>query len=346
MLQRTGLLVTILMMLLFSGNILFVYGITSSKKIRVAVSVQSLEGIVRDISGEYIDIISILPAGAEPHNYQLPPDKITMLKDADLFIFTGHFAFEDVLERAYPNKEILTLNKTSITYDGYKIKLLSVPRMKGYNPHGYWIYPDNAFSIAEAVADKLSALDPDHAPFYKNNLALFRDKIKLLKDMYKDIAEEYNLAGEPLVIGFPAEQYFVAPLNMDIIAVIVKGEGLTISGNELQTAREKLLESDKPLIIASGISKMLSVSSIFNELSSDTGARIAFVSIVDTNIDSYIGMMYYNLGIVSSTLSSMQYKKSTSSSVSVNYALAIFSITLILIMIIESIYIVRLREVD
>ena len=345
MLQRSEkFLVIILMILMFSSNILLVYGLKSSK-IRVAVSIQSLEGIVRDVAGEYIDIISILPAGAEPHNYQLPPDKISMLKDANLFIFTGHFAFEDVLEKAYPDKEILTLNKTSITYGGYKIKLFSMPGLKGYNPHGYWIYPDNALSIADAVVDKLSALDPDHASLYKNNLALFRDKIMLLKDMYRDIAEKYNLVGKPLVIGFPAEQYFVAPLNMDIVAVVVKGEGLTISGNELQTAREKLLESDIPLIIASDISRTLSVSSVFDELRSDTGARIAFVNIVNTDIDSYIGMMYYNLGVVSSTLSSIQYKNS-SSSININHALIIFSITLIIIILIESIYIVRLREVD
>ena len=336
------LLLSFLFLGVFSSHIPASFA--SNHKIKVAVSIQSLGAIVKDVLGDYVDIIYILPEGAEPHNYQIPPDKISMLSNVSLFIFTGHFAFEEAILNSYPNKDVLTLNKSSLTYGGYKITLLTIPGSSGYNPHAYWIYPDNALSIARAVVDKISSLDPEHKVIYKNNLMLFEEKIALLKNMYEYISKKYDLVGKPLVIGFPAEQYFVAPLNMDIVAVIVKGEGLTISGNELQSAREALLESNTPLIIASDISRVLSVSSVFEDLESDTGAKIAFVNIVNTNIDSYIGMMYYNLGIVSSTLSSMKYTSSKSSS-NINYALVIFSITLLLILIIEGIYIMRLREV-
>ncbi len=316
----------------------------SSSKIKIVVSIQSLGAIVKDVLGNYVDVIYILPEGAEPHNYQIPPDKISMFSNASLFVFTGHFAFEETIMNAYPNKNVLTLNKSSLTYGGYKITLLTMPKASGYNPHGYWIYPDNALSIAKAVVDKVSSLDPVHKAIYESNLILFEEKIISLKNMYKYISREYGLSGKPVVIGFPAEQYFVAPLNMNIVAVVVKGEGLTISGNELESAHEALLESNKPLIIASDISRTLSVSNVFEDLESDTGAKIAFVSIVDTNIDSYIGMMYYNLGIVSSTLSSMKYTSSKSSS-NINYALVILSITLLLLLVIEGIYIMRVREV-
>lgn len=328
-------------------NIIFMnssYASASSEKIRVAVSIQSLGGIVRDIVGGYAEVIYILPSGAEPHSYQLPPSKLSEFEDADLLVLTGHFRFEETIEETYPNKLILTLNSSSMKYGGYNITVFSLPGMEGYNPHGYWIYPDNALSIAKAVADKMIIIDSFHKEVYKNNLLVFEHKIASLKEMYLRISKQYKLANKPLIIGFPAEQYFVAPLNMSIVATIVKGGGLTISGKELQLAREKLLESDIPIIIASDIARTLSSSSIFDELSSDTGAEIAYVNIVGSSVDDYFSLIYYNLGIVKSTLDSKQYYRGCGSG-NINSMLIILSITLLMIIVMQGIYIVRLREI-
>ena len=320
---------------------------SAQNRIKIAVSIPTLGSIVKDITGNYADIIDILPPGAEPHSYQLPPNTINEFSDVDLFVFTGHFRFEKTVIDAYPNKEILTLNRKSMKYGNYPIKLFTLPGMNGYNPHGYWIYPDNALSIAKAVVDELMKMDPSNGKIYRDHLENFERNINQLKRMYSYLDERYRLRNKPVVIGFPAEEYFVKPLNMDIVAVVVRGEGLTISGEELLTAKEKLLESRTPIIIASDVAMMMSVSSIFTELCSDTGAKIAYVDIVSSDMDSYIGMMYYNLGIVSSTLNSLVYRRNGHGyGYNINMSLIILSITLLVIMIIEAIYIIRLREVS
>jgi len=317
------------------------------KRFNVAVSIQSLGGIIKDAYGDVVNITYILPEGAEPHNYQVTPDKIESLSNADIFVFTGHFSFEYTLMKAYPDKPTIYLNLRTGYYGKYKITLLPYPGKKlseGYNPHGYWLYPYNAIKIAAAFRDILDKIDPIDSRYYNTLYENFRDKVNSIIKMYRDVSIKYGLEYSHVILGFPAEEYIVAPLNMSIVDIIVRGPGQVITPNEVDKDIKILSNYTNNLIIASDIAVNMAVGNLIRSISSKVSARVIYVDVIGFNFDSYIALMYYNLGRIAGGYLTNTYRKSGSND-EYNKILMIFIVLLIVIVVVEALYIYMLSKV-
>jgi len=317
------------------------------KRFNVAVSIQSLGGIIKDAYGDVVNITYILPEGAEPHNYQVTPDKIESLSKTDIFVFTGHFSFEYTLMKAYPGKPTIYLNLKTGYYGRYKITLLPYPGKKlseGYNPHGYWLYPSNAIKIAAAFKDILDRLDPVNSGYYNALYEDFKNKVDSIIRMYKEVSVKYGLEYSHVILGFPAEEYIVAPLNMSIVDIIVRGPGQVITPNEVDRDIKILSNYTNNLIIASDIAENMAVGNLIRSISSKVSAKIIYVNVIGFNFGSYMALMYYNLGRIAGGYLTNTYSKSTHSD-EYNKILMIFITLLIIIVVVEALYIYMLSKV-
>jgi len=340
---------SILLMLLFLPTIFTyspVYG--EPVKFKVAVSIQSLGGIIEDSFGDYVDITYILPEGAEPHSYQVTPDVVKSLADVDIFVFTGHFSFEYTIMDAYKDKPALYLDTKTGYYGGYKLVLLPYPRkniQEGYNPHGYWLLPDNALMIAAAFRDLLKNLDPTNSELYDKSYNMFKMEIDEIKSMYSKISVKYGLQDANILLGFPAEEYIMYPLNVNMIDVIVRGPGQTITPQELSQAVDILSSSPNKYIVVSDVAISMAVGKILKDIRNQVNAKVIYIDVVGASFTSYKDLVYYNLGRLSGGILAESPGSGGGGNSELNYVLLLFVAFLIIIIIVEAIYIYLISRV-
>ena len=340
---KSSSILLILLIIISISSVGYNYGYR--RKFLVATSIQSLGGIIRDAYGDIVDIINILPEGAEPHSYQVTPEVIESLKDIEIFVFTGHFSFEYKIMESYPDKPVIYLDRESKLYSGYNITLLKYPDGEGYNPHGYWLYPDNAYIIAKAFRDVLVRIDPLNKDYYNSLLNNFEERIASLKKLYRDISERYGLNGSRVLIGFPAEEYIIYPLNVEIIDIIVRGPGQIIKPESVDKV-VRTFRSQGGYIIISDIAIKMGVSALIDEISRLSGVKIIYIDVVGARYESYLTLMYINLGMISGGVSSFNpvYTKSSSEG-ELDLVLILFIILLIIVVVVEAIYIYLISRV-
>jgi zinc/manganese transport system substrate-binding protein len=151
------------------------------------------------IGGDRVQVTSvIMQQGTDPHDYEPTPSVATSVADAGIVILNGA-DYDPWMDRligasAKPDRKVIDV-----------ASLLG--RKAGDNPH-IWYDPKAMPALATALADTLSAIDPDGASAYRQRsdayvaaLAPIRQKVEQLKAQF---AGTPVTATEP-VFGYMAE---------------------------------------------------------------------------------------------------------------------------------------------
>ena len=71
----------------------------------VLASTTFLADIAQNVAGDRLQIVSLLPFGADPHSYQPIPQDVAKIADSDLLIVNGA-GYEQFLENILVNAQI------------------------------------------------------------------------------------------------------------------------------------------------------------------------------------------------------------------------------------------------
>lgn len=155
--------------------------------LRVAATLSTFADLARQIGGEQVQVSHIAPARFNPHFIEPRPSDVLKVKKADLFIHAGLDleVWKGPLLDAAGNPHAFPGGKGELDLS-HGVRLLEVPagrvdRIQGDihifgNPH-YWMSPDNIRVMAQAICDKLCAVDPQHEEEYHRNLRDFLGRL-------------------------------------------------------------------------------------------------------------------------------------------------------------------------
>ncbi|MCX7795569.1 MAG: metal ABC transporter substrate-binding protein [bacterium] len=147
----------------------------AQNKLNVVVSFYPIYDFTKNIGGEKINIITLIPFGVEPHDWEPTPKDISKILNADLFIYNGA-GLEPWAERLLKDAK----NKNLITIDMYK----SISA-KGDDPH-IWLDPVLVKSQLRVIRDALIKLDPKNRLYYEVNYKSYLKKVETLDKEIKD----------------------------------------------------------------------------------------------------------------------------------------------------------------
>ena len=276
--------------------------------VNIAASIQPLAGIVREIGGTYTAVSVLLPEGIEPHAFSLTQAVIDSANAADMLVLTGHFTWEEELA-TQTSKPYITLED----YEALGAELLPLPdqqqqetRQDSHNEnlHGYWLLPKNAIAIANATRILSSSLNSTYAAYWQARFDEFSDKVSEFEDFVSTQSLVQEFAGKHVIITFPAEAYIAETFGLDVRGLLSEGENVFISGPELVAVETALRNGSINLILASDVARLQTAGEFAQQLSTDSGVPIVWVRTVFSDLLDYIGIMSFNLGVVSTGLSS------------------------------------------
>ncbi len=128
--------------------------------------------ITRQLAGDTVNLIMLLPPGAEPHAFEPTPGVLVSLKHAQAFIYTSNELepwAQDLVQAAGKKAQILELaSVVTPTQD----------------PH-IWMNLQNAKMLAEVIEKLLVEINPGQQLLYVENLKKFDNEIDALAQEFK-----------------------------------------------------------------------------------------------------------------------------------------------------------------
>lgn len=201
-------------------------------KVVVAVSLQPYASIVKEIGGDRVDVVAMLPPGADPHTYEPKP---AVLKD--FARATVYFSDSSGMDKAWlprfmgVNKNV-TVKSLSSQVEWLKEEDEHHEEHSGHHdghdhgdldPH-IWTSPLQVKNIARNVRLSLAELDPEGASFYQKNWETLDARISELSKKLQSTIEKLPREARTFIVFHPAYGYFARDYGMRQLTVEVAGK--------------------------------------------------------------------------------------------------------------------------
>jgi zinc transport system substrate-binding protein len=187
----------------------------SAGKTAVAVTILPQAGFVEAIGGDRVEVVVMVPPGANPHTYEVTPDQMTRLSNARMYAKVGS---QIEFELAWMDK-LIAVNKDMLVVDcsrGINLLASADPDEPGQDPH-IWLSVRNAMVMVQNIHDGLVQVDAANKSYYDSNTAAYLQQLTALDaDFSRDLADVKNRS---FIVYHPAFTYFAHDYNLKQIGV-------------------------------------------------------------------------------------------------------------------------------
>ncbi|MET3696044.1 iron/zinc/copper transport system substrate-binding protein [Bacillus oleivorans] len=272
-------------------------------QIQVVTTYSILHDIVRNIGGNLVEIQSLVPIGANPHEYDPLPLDIQKTEDADIVFYNGlnleegNSWFEKLIETAGKGGESAPVFKLS---EGVEPLYLSSEGNEGEEDPHAWLDIRNGIKYAENARDALIKIDPEHAADYSENAEKYISKLESLHD---EVIEKFSQIPKDkrfLVTSEGAFKYFGTAYDFHagyIWEINAENQG---TPDQVTQIVELIKEKNIHVLFVETSIDSRSMEMVSAETGVPIGGKLFTDSLGEEGEpgDSYIGMMEWNINMI------------------------------------------------
>jgi manganese/iron transport system substrate-binding protein len=269
--------------------------------LKVVTSIGPLADLVRNVGGERVEVLALVPPGAEPEDYDPTPADAAAVSKARLFFANG-LGLEAYLDNLVQSAGGRDLEVVTLSEGAPTIISFGQGSEVGGNPH-LWLDPQNAVHYVGVIQQALDRVDPAYAATYDANAAAYTAKLTQLDAAIQQQVSTLPVERRVLVTTHDAYPYFAKRYGFTYLAVISATPEAEPSAQEYAQLVKTIKESRVPAIFGeAGFSERT-----ISQLAADTGA--AFVGSLYTDTlseesptNTYLGAMQYNADTIVNAL--------------------------------------------
>ncbi|WP_413522567.1 metal ABC transporter solute-binding protein, Zn/Mn family [Photobacterium phosphoreum] len=214
----------------------------AAEKLTIGITLQPYYSYVKAVVGDKADILPLVDAGFNPHNYLPQPNDLRRLKQMDVIVVNGvghdDFALK-VIDAA--NRDDLVVIKAN-----NDVPLLPAMGQSvgdgAVNPHTF-VGLSTTIQKVYTLANKLAELDPNNAREYRKNARDYAKKFRLMKRKAMLTLGDLDTSGMKVATTHNAYGYLLQEFGVDVAAVIEPAHGVEPSASQLQETIEKIKQS-------------------------------------------------------------------------------------------------------
>lgn len=226
------------------------------------------------------------------HDYQMTPDDVKCLSDADILVINGAGmeSFMDKVSSQQPGLKIIEAAKG--------IELLQNESDGEPNPH-VWVSVTCAIDEVNNIGKELAALDPKHAQNYLDNTAAYVKKLEDLRMRMHAVID--SVKQKEIVTFHEAFPYFAKEFGLHIAGVIEREPGAEPSAGELAQTIQIIKDAGVTALFAEPQYSAKAADTIAQE----TGAKVYALDPAVTgpmDPEGYLKIMEENLKILGEAL--------------------------------------------
>lgn len=283
----------------------------SAKKLKVVASFYPMVEFTRQVAGNHADVVGLIPAGAEPHDWEPSAKDMAQVKDADVFVYNG------IVEGWVKKTLDSTPNEKRVVVEASK----GIELMEGveeeeeedghhhegedghvHDPH-VWLSPVLAQKEVAAIQAAFEKADPANKADYKKNADAYIAKLKELDEAYKtglSSVKRKEFVTQHAAFGYLAKQYGLTQVPISGLSPEQEPSPEKMAGI-VKFAKEKQV---KTIFFETLVDPKIA-QTIAKELGAKTAVLNPIEGLTDddkkNNLD-YIGVMKNNLQALSKAL--------------------------------------------
>ena len=216
----------------------------SSGTLSVQASFYPLQYVTERVGGDLVQVDSLTPAGAEPHDLELSPAAVDGLRTADAVVYLSGFqpAVDDAVAQAAPEHALDAVHagvegeeahsaeehgaaEESHTEEAHGDEASAEePHAEddhghdhgGEDPH-FWLEPDRLAAVATEVAHELAEVDPDNAETYESNAEELATELAALDEEFA--AGLATCERDTIVVSHDAYGYLADKYDLEQVAI-------------------------------------------------------------------------------------------------------------------------------
>lgn len=186
----------------------------------IAVTIVPQQTFVKAVCGDLLEVITLIPPGNSPENYEPSPKEMKKFSKALLYFTIGVPTEEANILPNVGNIKVISLQaKVESVY--HDRKFTSGKR----DPH-IWLSPKRVKVMIESIVDELSKLDEANKDIYTKNAETY---MKELDDIDKQISSVLQgVKNKKFITYHPAFGYFADNYGLEMYALEEEGKESTI----------------------------------------------------------------------------------------------------------------------
>lgn len=268
----------------------------------VAVTTNILGDVVTEVVGDAADVMVLMPAGADPHSFEVSAKEAAQLRTADLVVENGLGLEEGVARHV----EAAASDGVPVFTAGDHVDALewTTEDDSGPDPH-LWTDPERMVDVVEALDADLrdAGVEPTGTDAYLDELATLDDE---MTEAFAGIPEERRaLVTNHHVFGYLADRYGFRVVG----AVIPSGTTLASpSAADLRDLAAAIDEAGVPTIfadlsqparlaevLADEVDVHVRIRSLATESLTEDGDASTYLGMMRSNTDAIVaGLSIYN----------------------------------------------------
>ena len=161
--------------------------------------------VIAQVGGEYVRVSALMSnPNTDPHTFEASPEVARQVSQARLVVQNGlgYDSFMNSIESATPSGDRTVIDVQH---------LLGLPGSTP-NPH-LWYDPDTMPAVAQAIARDLSAIEPQHAGYFRRNAESFDDSLGAWRTALAEFAKTYK--GTRVATTEPVADYLLQAAGAD-----------------------------------------------------------------------------------------------------------------------------------
>ena len=157
----------------------------------VLASFYPLQFVAEQVGGDRVDVRSLTPPGAEPHDVELSPAQVARVDAADLVLYLSGFqaAVDDAIAQTSPAHVVDAATSTTLMAPAEEHHEDESAEEHEEHEHGdadphFWLDPSRLPAVVEDVTATLTEIDPDGADTFAANAAALTQRFEDLDAAY------------------------------------------------------------------------------------------------------------------------------------------------------------------
>jgi zinc transport system substrate-binding protein len=202
--------------------------------VAVTAAFYPLEWAAERVGGDRVDVTSLTPPGAEPHDLELTPQDVASLSEADLVVYLQGFqsaideAVAEAGDAAWDAGQAADLSLTTTEEHSHEGETEEEhAEHSGEEEHAgeggevtdphFWLDPTRLADVGDALAERLAEVDPDGAATYEENAAALRSDLEGLDaEMQEGLSD---CAVSTLVTSHDAFGYLADRYGLEVVGI-------------------------------------------------------------------------------------------------------------------------------
>lgn len=194
--------------------------------ITVAVSLQPYATLVKMVGGSRVNVVTLLPPGADPHNYEPKPAIIKAFSLAQIYFTDGSGLDKAWLPRFLgANKKVQVINIA---------KNMEWMKMEEHEAHGHhheeeldphiWTSPYRVKILAQNVYQELKKIDSEHETYYISRIQETQKTLSKLERELNETVINMPIARRSFIVFHPSYGYLAKDCKLKQYAIEVNGK--------------------------------------------------------------------------------------------------------------------------